>query len=240
MTLEDSERIIVALDVDSATAADAVIDELAGRVGAFKVGLQLFSAAGPQYVRRLTERGIKVFLDLKFHDIPNTVAKSAVEASKLGVWMLNVHASGGREMMERTVQEVASQCERKGTKKPLIIAVTVLTSSSEETLREIGISNDVEQQVGNLARLAAVSNMDGVVASPREVAVIRSAVLNPDFLTVTPGIRPKAGTLDDQKRVTTFGQALANGSDYVVIGRPITQASNRVAAVEQILSEVEH
>jgi orotidine-5'-phosphate decarboxylase len=240
MTLANSERIIVALDVDSTMAADSVIGELAGRVGAFKVGLQLFSAAGPQYVRRLTERGIRVFLDLKFHDIPNTVAKAAVEASKLGVWMLNVHASGGREMMERTVQEVGSECERTGMKRPLMIAVTVLTSSNEEALRETGVSNEVEKQVGNLARLAAVSNMDGVVASPREVEVIRREVLNPEFLTVTPGIRPKAGTLDDQKRVTTFGQALANGSDYVVIGRPITQASDRVAAVEQILSEVEN
>ncbi len=240
MNLENSERIIVALDVDSATAADTLIDELTGRVGAFKVGLQLFSAVGPQYVQKVTERGIKVFLDLKFHDIPNTVAKAAVEASKLGVWMLNVHASGGREMMERTVQEVASECDRTGTKRPLIIAVTVLTSSNEETLRETGIANEVEKQVGNLARLAAVSNMDGVVASPWEIPVIRREVLNPDFLIVTPGIRPKAGTLDDQKRVTTFGQALANGSDYVVIGRPITQAPDRVAAVEQILSEVEH
>lgn len=240
MTLDHSERIIVALDVDTATEADSIVEAIGDRVGAYKVGLQLFSAAGPQYVRKLTERGIRIFLDLKFHDIPNTVAKASVEASKLGVWMLNVHAAGGKDMMTRTVQEVGESCERIGIEKPLLIAVTVLTSSNRETLRETGILSEVEVQVGNLAKLAAVCNMDGVVASPREVGVIRREVLNPDFLTVTPGIRPKLGTLDDQKRVTTFGQAMANGSDYVVIGRPITEATDRVAAVEQILSEVEH
>lgn len=238
MTFEPSDRIIVALDVGSANTADSIMNEIGKRVGAFKVGLQLFSAAGPQYVRQLADRGIKVFLDLKFHDIPNTVAKAAVEASKLGVWMMNVHASGGREMMVRTVQDVGEYCERSGIEKPLMIAVTVLTSSNQETLSETGVQSGVEEQVGNLARLAAVCNMDGVVASAREVGVIRREVPNPSFLTVTPGIRPKLGTLDDQKRVTTFGQALANGSDYVVIGRPITEAADRVAAIEQILSEI--
>ncbi len=234
-----SDKIIVALDVDSVDNAESIIAEIGNSVGAFKIGLQLFTAAGPGYVSRLAERGIRVFLDLKFHDIPNTVAKAAVEASKFGVWMMNVHASGGGEMMKRTVAAVAENCEKERIQKPLIIAVTVLTSSNEETLREIGVDQDVEKQVVKLAQLAAESGMDGVVASPREVGLIRRAVVEPNFLTVTPGIRPKVATLDDQKRVTTFGQALANGSDYVVIGRPITQATDRRAALGSILNEVE-
>lgn len=234
-----SDKIIVALDVDSVDIADSIVSEIGGMVGAFKVGLQLFSLAGPQYVRGLTKRGVKVFLDLKFHDIPNTVAKASVEASKLGVWMFNVHASGGREMMARSVDEVREHCTKSGIAKPLVIAVTVLTSSNQETLSEIGVPNDVGEQVANLAKLAAASGMDGVVASAQEVGIIREAVLNPDFLTVTPGIRPKVGTLDDQKRVTTLGQALANGSNYVVIGRPITAAADRLAAVDRIISEVD-
>lgn len=234
-----SDRIIVALDVDSIDDAESVIADIGDSVGAFKIGLQLFTAAGPRYVMSLAQRGIRIFLDLKFHDIPNTVARAAVEASKLGVWMMNVHASGGGEMMMRTVGEVGEHCEKASIQKPLIIAVTVLTSSDGEMLREIGIDPDVEKQVAKLATLAAQSRMDGVVASPREVGLIRRQVVDPAFLTVTPGIRPNLATLDDQKRVTTFGQALANGSDYVVIGRPITQAADRKAAIESILNEVE-
>jgi orotidine-5'-phosphate decarboxylase len=228
------KRIIVALDVESADDAEVIVRELKSHVGAFKVGLQLFAAAGPVFVRKLVDAGEKVFLDLKFHDIPNTVAKAGVEAARLGVWMFNLHASGGREMMERTVAEVSEVPDR-----PLIIAVTVLTSSNAETLAETGVSNGVEEQVISLAKLASECRLDGVVASPHEVRLISEAVRDPDFLTITPGIRPSLGTHDDQKRVTTIGQALANGSSYVVIGRPITRAADRIGAVERIVSEVD-
>ncbi len=231
------DRIIVALDVDSAEKACEITRELAGHVGAFKVGLQLFSLAGPDFVRELTADGHKIFLDLKFHDIPNTVAKASVEAARLGVWMFNVHAAGGSEMMKRAVEEVNNVCSVEQIARPLMIAVTVLTSSNAGTLREAGFNGEVDEQVVRLARLAESAGMDGVVASPLEVTAIRSAVTRTDFLTVTPGIRPQTATNDDQKRVTTLRQALAAGSDYAVIGRPITQAADRLAAFEQIVAE---
>ncbi|MEP6788679.1 MAG: orotidine-5'-phosphate decarboxylase, partial [Acidobacteriota bacterium] len=210
----------------------------AGHVGAFKIGLQLFTAAGPSIVRELVDLGNKIFLDLKFHDIPNTVAKASVEAARLGVWMFNIHASGGSEMMKQTVAEVDGACEREKFARPLIIGVTVLTSANVYTINEVGVAGDVGSQVVRLARLASESGLDGVVASPQEVTAIRNEIKDTEFLTVTPGIRPISATDDDQKRVTTFGQAMANGSDYVVIGRPIVQAKDRLAAVEQIISEV--
>ena len=231
------ERIIVALDVETADESREISRELSGQVGAFKIGLQLFTTAGPGLVREFTEAGEKVFLDLKFHDIPNTVAKASVEAARLGVWMFNVHASGGREMMVRTSAEVAEICEKESIQKPLVIAVTVLTSSNAETLEEVGIVIPVVTQVENLARMAAECGLDGVVASPHEVSAVRLAVTSPDFLVVTPGIRSISATNDDQKRVTTIRQALANGSDYVVIGRPITQAKDRLQAVESLVRE---
>ncbi|CAN5581252.1 orotidine-5'-phosphate decarboxylase [soil metagenome] len=232
------ERIIIALDVETGEEAREISRELAGRVGAFKIGLQLFTAAGPKLVRQFTEAGIKVFLDLKFHDIPNTVAKASVEAARLGVWMFNVHASGGREMMMQMVDAVDAACSKENIERPLIIGVTVLTSSDTETLREINVSGDVENQVASLAKLAAESGLDGVVASPNEVAAVRQAVSNGNFLTVTPGIRSIHATGDDQKRVTTFGRAIANGSDYVVIGRPIVGAPDRLVALEQFVAEI--
>ena len=232
------DRIIVALDVDTANEAKEISRELAGSVGAFKIGLQLFTAAGPEIVREMVASGIKIFLDLKFHDIPNTVAKASVEATRLGVWMFNIHTSGGSEMMKRTVEAVNVACETENIKRPLIIGVTVLTSLTSETLGEINIAGDLESQVVSLARLASDAGLDGVVASPNEVIAVRQAIQNPDFLTVTPGIRPILATDDDQKRVTTLGQAMANGSDYVVIGRPITQAKDRQAAVEAIVSDI--
>lgn len=232
------DRIIVALDVDSADEARAILGQLHGHVGAFKIGLQLFASAGPGLVREFTEAGVKVFLDLKFHDIPNTVAKASVEAARLGVWMFNLHASGGSEMMKQAVKEVDEACEREKIARPLIVGVTVLTSANAETMGEIGLASDVESQVVSLARLTAGCGLDGVVASPQEVIAVKNAVADPKFLTVTPGIRPAFATDDDQKRVTTFGQAMANGSDYVVIGRPIVQAKDCLAAVEQIIAEI--
>ncbi len=236
--IKPRERIIVALDVDSAAAAREISNELSGAVGAFKIGLQLFTATGPAFVRELTESGTKIFLDLKFHDIPNTVAKAAVEAARLGVWMFNVHAFGGSEMMLQTIKEVDAVCETEEIIRPLIIAVTVLTSSTAETMSETGVGQGINDQVGSLAKLAANCGLDGVVASPQEVQTVRSIVDRPNFLTVTPGIRQTLATPDDQRRVTTFGQALANGSDYVVIGRPIVKAKDRIQAVEQIVADV--
>ena len=237
-TTNAKDRIIVALDVQDAAAARGIVAELGDSVGAFKIGLQLFTAEGPSFVRELTGSGAKIFLDLKFHDIPNTVAMAAVEAARLGVWMFNVHASGGREMMLRTVVEVRNACEREGIAVPKIIAVTVLTSSDGNALAETGIETPVEEQVVRLAKLAHDSGMNGVVASANEAAAIRSAVDDPEFLIVTPGIRPVDATNDDQKRVMTFGRAIAAGSDYAVIGRPITQADDMRDAVETILAEV--
>ena len=231
------DRIIVALDVKTPGEAREISSELSGRVGAFKIGMQLFTAAGPSIIRELVERGNKVFLDLKFHDIPNTVAKASVEAAKLGVWMFNIHAAGGSEMMRRAVNEVDEACSANGLKRPLMIGVTVLTSSNGETLAEIGVGDAMESQVARLARLAAGSGLDGVVASPREIAAVRQAVAQKDFTVVTPGIRLTFATDDDQKRVTTLREACALGSDYVVIGRPITQAKDRLAAVEMLIRD---
>lgn len=229
-------RIIVALDVDSADEARRIVAELSGRVGAFKVGLQVFSAAGPEFVRELTTAGHRVFLDLKFHDIPNTVANAAIEAAKMGVWMLNFHAFGGGEMMRETVRRVDEYCAVSGAQRPLIIAVTVLTSAGSETLNEIGIGADAEEQVVRLARLASDCGLDGVVASAQEAGAIRAAI-DDNFKIVTPGIRPAFATTDDQRRVTTVREAIDNGADYLVIGRPIIRAESMTAAVNEILSE---
>jgi orotidine-5'-phosphate decarboxylase len=236
--LQPRERIIVALDVDSETRAMQLVDGLGGRVGAFKVGLELFVSLGPRFVSHLVDRGEKVFLDLKFHDIPNTVARAASKAAELGVWMLNVHADGGREMMEAAAASVADVSLRANQPRPRLIAVTVLTSRDSRSLLETGHGGDASERVIRLARLADSCGLDGVVASPQEAALLRNAVESKDFLTVTPGIRNNPATQDDQKRVTTFGQAMANGSDYVVIGRPITGSPDPAAAVEEIVSEI--
>jgi len=231
------DKIIVALDVGSASAAHWIVGELAGSVGAFKVGLQLFTSAGPGFVRRLCDEGHRIFLDLKFHDIPNTVAMASVEAARLGVWMFNVHASGGSEMMKRAQDEMNETCERESLVRPKIIAVTVLTSSDSNVLLETGIENDMEKQVVKLAQLTAEYGLDGVVASAREAAAIRTTI-KPPFLVVTPGIRPASATIDDQRRVTTAADAIACGADYIVVGRPITQAANMREAALSISHEI--
>ncbi len=233
------ERILVALDVPTASAAREIVAELCDSVGGFKIGLQLFAATGPEFVSELIAAGNKIFLDLKFHDIPNTVAMAAVEAARLGVWMFNIHAIGGREMMVRTVDAVHSVCGSEGLAVPKIIAVTVLTSSSSNGLAEVGIESPVDEQVVRLAKLAKECGLDGVVSSSKEVVGIRQAVGNEKFLLVTPGIRSVSATNNDQERVTTFRKAVENGSDYVVIGRPITGAENRLVAVANILAEIE-
>lgn len=233
------DRIIVALDVDSAAEAREIVGELGDSVGAYKIGSQLFTAAGPDFVRELTAEGHRIFLDLKFHDIPNTVVNAAVEAARLGVWMLNVHALGGSEMMKRTVDAVRSACATVGRPSPVVIAVTVLTSSDDMTLREVGIDSSARDEVVRLAELASDCGLDGVVASPHEAEAIRATV-GPVFSIVTPGIRATSATIDDQKRVTTIAEAFANGSDFVVIGRPITAADDRAAAVANFVEEAEN
>ena len=201
--------------------------------------MQLFTSAGASFVREVVADGIKLFLDVKFHDIPNTVAKASIEVARLGVWMFNIHASGGREMMLRTVESVREVCEKENLDRPKIIGVTVLTSSNQETLRETGVSEDIERQVLNLAQLTAKCDLDGVVASPLEARAIRENVGKEDFLIVTPGIRPNFATNDDQKRVMTPNDAVKAGSDYLVIGRTVTQAEDKVQAVRKILEEIE-
>lgn len=231
-------KIIAALDVSTAEEADKIINDTAEFVGAYKIGLQLFTAVGASFVREQVAAGNKIFLDLKFHDIPNTVAKAGIEAARMGVWMFNIHAIGGGEMIERTISEVGEVCDKENTEKPLIIGVTVLTSSDEATLAETGIGGKTDEQVLRLAKLSAKYGLDGVVASPLEIKPIRQNIENKDFLIVTPGIRNKTvATFDDQKRVMTANEAVGAGADYLVIGRPITQASDRREAIEKILNE---
>lgn len=233
------EKIIVALDVETAKEARKIIDEIGDNVGAYKIGLQLFTSAGASFVREAVEAGHRIFLDVKFHDIPNTVSKASIEVARLGVWMFNIHALGGSEMMTRTVAEVTEFCEQQNIVKPKIIGVTILTSSNQETLTEIGIEREIINQVGNLAVISAKSGLDGVVASSQEVEKIRKNVENENFLIVTPGIRPSFATNDDQKRVMTPKQAVELGANYLVIGRPITNAADKLSAIHKILEEIE-
>ncbi len=234
------EKIIVALDVETAVEARKIIEELREEVGAFKIGLQLYTAAGASFVREAVERNIRIFLDLKFHDIPNTVAKASIEAARLGVWMFNIHAVGGAEMMRKTAESVKEICDNENLNQPKIIGVTILTSSTQETLREVGIETELNAQVLKLAMLTAKCGLDGVVASPLEISAIRQTIKNENFLIVTPGVRSReCGTKDDQKRVMTAGDAAACGADYLVIGRPILQAENRISAVREIAAEIE-
>ncbi len=233
------DKIIVALDVETADEAREIIAEIGGEVGAFKIGLQLFTAAGASFVREVVGKNIKLFLDVKFHDIPNTVAKASVEVARLGVWMFNIHAVGGGEMMRRTVENVREVCARENLEQPKIIGVTVLTSADQETLREVGISREIDSQVLNLAKLTAKCGLDGVVASPLEVDAIRRNIEKKDFLIVTPGIRPSFATNDDQKRVMTPKEAVSQGADYLVIGRPVTGQKDKLSAVRKILEEIE-
>lgn len=231
--------IVVALDVDTAAEALSLVERLRGTVGMFKVGKQLFTAAGPDIVRRIIGLGEQVFLDLKYHDIPNTVAKAGVEAARLGVSIFNVHAMGGSKMLRATVEAVAEAAEREGFATPLILGVTVLTSHTQESLSEIGIERKLEDQVVALAQLCEASGINGVVASPQEIVPIRKAVDNPGFVILTPGVRPAGAALNDQSRVMTPGEAIQAGANFLVVGRPITAAENPVEAAKKILEEIE-
>lgn len=232
--------ILIALDVSSASAALALAETLRGAVGGYKIGSQLFTAEGPSIVRTLTEHGDRVFLDLKFHDIPNTVAGAVDSASHLGAWMMNVHASGGAAMMAAAV-EAADRAAAEGRVRPLMIAVTVLTSMSADVLASVGVDRTPLDQVVHLATMAKAAGMDGVVASPLETAAIRETC-GRDFLIVTPGIR--GGTAEqtsgrqDQSRTMTPGDAMRAGASYLVIGRPITGAPDPRAAAEAILNSI--
>jgi orotidine-5'-phosphate decarboxylase len=231
-------RIIVALDYADPAPALALAARLDPARCALKVGKELFVAGGPDTVRTLTGRGFRVFLDLKFHDIPNTVALACAAATRLGVWMLNVHASGGRAMMEAARSAVVRAAGEAACEPPLLIAVTVLTSLGEADLAAVGISGPVAAAAERLARLAQVAGLDGVVCSAQEARSLR-AVGGPSFKLVTPGIRPAAAAADDQVRIVTPAQALAEGADFLVIGRPITRAPDplaALAAIEQSIS----
>ena len=224
-------KIIVALDYADADSALRLVNQLDPALCRLKVGKELFTAAGPQLVEKLTRSDFGVFLDLKFHDIPNTVAKACAAASNLGVWMLNVHASGGLEMMQAAKQAVDNSAG-----KPLLIAVTVLTSMNQETLHQVGIKAELTTHVLNLARLTKQAGLDGVVCSAQEAQMLRSD-LGHDFCLVTPGIRPANASKDDQSRIVTPADALKLGSSYLVIGRPITKAADPLAALQAIHRE---
>jgi orotidine-5'-phosphate decarboxylase len=227
-------KIIVALDFADASSALALVGRLDSSLCRLKVGKELFTAAGPDLVRALVARGFEVFLDLKFHDIPNTVAAACRAAAGLGVWMMNVHASGGRRMMT-AAQEALAGLERR----PLLIAVTVLTSMSAEDLGEVGVSDAPADQVLRLARLTQDCRLDGVVCSAQEATLLR-ADLGAAFRLVTPGIRPAGTEAGDQRRVMTPVEALRAGATDLVIGRPITAAADPLAALQQIQSEIQH
>lgn len=232
------ERLIVALDVDNLEQATGLVRVLAGEVGMFKIGKQLFTHAGPQAVRLIQELGGEIFLDLKFHDIPNTVAKAAIEATRLGVKMFNVHASGSLEMMRLTVKEVQRVCRQEQRRRPIMLAVTVLTSLNQDDLKRVGVTQKVAAQVVRLALLTKEAGMDGVVASPHEVADIREAC-GRRFVIVTPGIRPADGNRNDQQRVMTPADAVRAGVDYIVVGRPIIEAKDPVVAARAIVADME-
>jgi orotidine-5'-phosphate decarboxylase len=238
-SIQPKDRIVVALDVETTAQALTLVEQLRGRVGMFKIGKQLFTAAGPDIVRQVVKLGEKVFLDLKFHDIPHTVASAGVEAARLGVSIFNVHALGGSAMMRATVEAVNTVAARENFPPPLLLAVTILTSHDQASLHEIGIAHPLQEQVIRLAQLAAASGFNGVVASPQEIAPLRAAIDNPSFVILTPGVRPAGAALNDQKRVLTPSEAVQAGADYLVIGRPITSAENPAAAAQKISEEIE-
>jgi len=232
-------RILVALDVATAGDATAMADTLRGAVCGYKIGSQLYTSVGPSIVRTFVERGDRVFLDLKFHDIPNTVAGSVSAATDLGVWMLNVHASGGPAMLSAAGKAADEAAARSGRTRPLVIAVTVLTSLDTQALASVGVHTSPLDQAVRLARLAKDAGLDGVVTSPQETMAIRHAC-GPDFVIVTPGIRGGAAASgpDDQQRTSTPAGAVAAGSSYLVIGRPITGAKDPRGAAEKMNEEI--
>jgi orotidine-5'-phosphate decarboxylase len=228
-TLAPRDRLIVALDFPSQAKALALVSALSGSISIYKIGLQLYTAAGPAIVQAVAATGAKIFLDLKLHDIPNTVAKAVAAAGELGVAMLSVHLSGGSAMLKAA-----------GEAKPphlSLLGVTMLTSATQETLGEIGVAAEMPEHVLRLAELGQQTGIDGLITSPREVGLLRQR-LGSEIVLVTPGVRPAWAAADDQKRFTTPREAIKNGADYLVIGRPITAAADPRAAVERIVEEL--
>ena len=232
------DRLIVALDVETLAEAERMADRLQGLVTRFKIGSQLFTAAGPSAVEAIQKRGAEVFLDLKFHDIPNTVAGAAREATRMGVLMFNVHASGGRAMMAAGAEAAAAAARELGVRRPIVLAVTVLTSLDRGALgRELGVADSVEGHVLHLAALAASAGLDGCVASPNEIGGLRTS-RGPGWVIVTPGVRPAGSAVGDQSRIATPAAAVTAGAHYLVVGRPITAAPDPARAAEAVLREM--
>lgn len=226
-----NSNIIIALDYKDEVSTLALVDQLEPSLCRLKVGKELFVRCGPALVEKLIHKGFDVFLDLKFHDIPNTVVAACQAAADLGVWMVNVHASGGRKMMMAACEAI-----EQSSHKPLLIGVTILTSLSRADITEIGLDIEPAEQVLRLAKLAQDSGLDGVVCSPHEAVVIKQSI-GDDFILVTPGVRPAGSAIGDQQRIMTPAQALSAGSDYLVIGRPITASDNPVRALKSIIAE---
>jgi len=234
---EVEAKLILALDTDDPAHALDMVDRFGRRIGTFKIGLQLFTRSGPEIVGAVRERGHRVFLDLKFHDIPNTVSGAVIEAARLGVFMLNLHTLGGTAMMVRAREDLVRTCLRENRDRPRLIGVTLLTCLDETTLRdELGIPQRLATQVGHLASLARQARLDGVVASPQEISLVKGRC-GADFLVVTPGIRPPWAPPDDQKRTMTPKQAIMDGADYLVVGRAVTAQKDPDAALDRLIEE---
>ena len=238
MSQDAADRLIVALDVEDIDKAKQAVESLAGTVRWFKVGTQLFTATGRASVELVKEAGCKAFLDLKFHDIPATVSKSVISATDLGVDLLNLHAIGGRRMMEAVSSGLEEHCAKNNKQKPKVIAVTVLTSLTTEELQEVGIDATPQVLVTHLASLARRCGLDGVVSSPEEIRMIKERV-GEDTLVVTPGVRPSWAEADDQRRIKTPAETIEDGADYLVVGRPIMNADNRLDAAKRIIDEID-
>ncbi|MCP4649501.1 MAG: orotidine-5'-phosphate decarboxylase [PVC group bacterium] len=236
--MKKNTELIVALDTESLDEARSIVDKLSGVVRFFKIGSQLFTAAGPIAVEMVRNNKAEVFLDLKFHDIPNTVANAAISSIRLGISMFNVHAMGGKAMLIKTMEAVNAECEQSGVKKPIVLGVTVLTSMDRQQLNSIGVARSVKNQVGFLAKLCQKSGLDGVVCSGKEIKLLRR-ITNKDFILVVPGVRPKDSLLNDQKRVITPTDAVRLGADFIVVGRPIVANKDPSQAAKAILQEIQ-
>src|SRR6185369_8516125 len=232
------DRLVVALDVPDRDAALRLVERLSGTVGMFKIGSQLFTAEGPELVRQIISSGERVFLDLKFHDIPNTVAGAVESAAKLGVSILNVHTLGGSEMMRAAAHAVGDRGLLWIT-RPAVLGVTVLTSMDKADLADVGITSDLSAEVVRLAALARDSGLDGIVASPHEIRLIRECITAERFIILTPGIRPSWSAKGDQKRIATPVDAIRDGADFIVIGRAVSDSAEPRAAAERILEEID-
>lgn len=236
--LTGNGKLIVALDVPSFGEAEGLIKRLTPTVKIFKIGLGLFTLYGPEAVRLVQKKGAKVFLDLKFHDIPNTVAHSVRSAVRLGAFMVSLHALGGLEMIMQAVCAAQEESKRLKLNKPKVLGVTILTSLNESNIKEIGFSRNLDEEVLHLARMAKQARLDGIVASPKEISLIRKKI-GRDFIIVTPGIRPAwAKGKSDQKRIMTPREAIEAGADYIVVGRPVLEAKDPLEAAKKIIKEI--